>query len=326
MPMKEFVPLICPIHQKPLTRQNDTDYSCPKGCKYPINYSIPRFVPLKNYAESFGLQWNKFRQTQLDSFTHTHISRDRLTRLFDGDLSIVKDKMILECGCGAGRFTEILLSEGARVFAIDISSAVEANYETCKDFENYFVCQADIYGLPVEHDRFDIVCCIGVIQHTPDSERTIQTLCSYVKPGGLLVIDHYTYGYPETPVRKGIRKILVHCFSEYSLKMVKMITSVFWPVHSFLWKYNQNIVIQKLRQVFLFLSPVVDYHEAYPTLDENLLKVWALLDTHDTLTDVYKHLRSAEEIFSYLEKCGMISIKTYYAGNGVEARAIKPLK
>jgi len=108
-------------------------YSCPEGCKFPIILSIPRFFNLKNYAESFGLQWNKFRQKQLDSFTHTHISRDRLARLLGGDISIVKDKTILECCCGAGRFTEILLSEGAGVFAIDISSAVEANYETCKE-------------------------------------------------------------------------------------------------------------------------------------------------------------------------------------------------
>jgi SAM-dependent methyltransferase len=246
--------------------------------------------------------------------------------LFGGDISIVKDKIILECGCGAGRFTEILLSEGASVMAIDLSSAVEANYETCRDFKNYFVCQADIYGLPVESNIFDIVCCVGVIQHTPDSEKTIQTLCSYVKPGGLLVIDHYTYGYPDTPVRKGFRMILVHCPSEYSLKIIKMVTSVFWPIHLLLWRYHQNSVMQKLRQAFLYVSPIVDYHDAYPDLDENLLKLWALLDTHDTLTDVYKHLRSAEEIFSYLEKCGMTLIQTCYAGNGVEARAIKPLK
>jgi len=195
-----------------------------------------------------------------------------------------------------------------------------------KGFENYFVCQADIYGLPLAQETFDIVLCIGVIQHTPDPERTKRTLSTYVKPGGRLVIDHYTYGYPETPVRKGIRKILVHCVPENSLKIVKTITTVFLPAHSFLWKYKQDTIIQKIRQVFLFLSPVVDYHEAYPNLDENMLKLWALLDTHDILTDLYKNLRSAEEIFSCLEKCGMTSIETYFAGNGVEAHSVKPLR
>ena len=33
--------------------------------KYPIRNGIPRFVPKTNYADSFGMQWNKFAQTQL---------------------------------------------------------------------------------------------------------------------------------------------------------------------------------------------------------------------------------------------------------------------
>jgi hypothetical protein len=55
------------------------------------------------------------------------------------------------------------------------------------------------------------------------------------------------------------------------------------------------------------------------------LKEWAILDTHDTLTDVYKHLRSAEDIADHLQRCGMVGIQTANAGNGVEARAWKPL-
>ena len=46
---------------------------------------IPRFVNSDEYASSFGLQWNFFRRTQLDSFTGLSISRDRLTRS-DGGL------------------------------------------------------------------------------------------------------------------------------------------------------------------------------------------------------------------------------------------------
>ena len=75
--------------------------------------------------------------------------------------------------------------------------------------------------------------------------------------------------------------------------------------------------------MFLYISPVVDYQDAYPQLGPRLLRVWAILDTHDTLTDVYKHLRSAEEISNVLRQCGMSEIKTAYAGNGVEARARK---
>jgi len=48
-----------------------------KQHRYPIRAFIPRFVPESNYADNFGMQWNKFRQTQLDSFSGHPISRDR---------------------------------------------------------------------------------------------------------------------------------------------------------------------------------------------------------------------------------------------------------
>ena len=111
------------------------------GEHYPVINRIPRFVPLENYASSFGLQWNAYRRTQLDSYTGLPISKSRLTRLAGGSLDIFKEKNVLEAGCGAGRFTEIMLQEGANVFAVDISTAVEANYLNCNAYPNYFVCQ-----------------------------------------------------------------------------------------------------------------------------------------------------------------------------------------
>ncbi len=81
---------------------------------------------------------------------------------------------------------------------------------------------------------------------------------------------------------------------------------------------------ETMRGMFLYVSPVIDYQGIYSELGPDLLRTWALLDTHDTLTDVYKHLRSAEEISNCLQQCQMRDIETVYAGNGVEARARKP--
>jgi hypothetical protein len=91
-----------------------------------------------------------------------------------------------------------------------------------------------------------------------------------------------------------------------------------------LWHVGKIPVGKQLRQLFLLMSPIVDYHDAYPQHGPELLKTWATLDTHDTLTDFYKHLRSAEEIQNHLQQCGMSDIETACAGNGVEARASKP--
>ena len=88
-----------------------------------------------------------------------------------------------------------------------------------EDFPNYFICQADINKLPVLPEQFDVVVCLGVIQHTPNPEETISNLCSQLKPGGELVFDHYTYGYPSTPSRKKLRSILLTRTSLFAFRL-----------------------------------------------------------------------------------------------------------
>lgn len=324
MKVLDEIDVVSPKTRSPLHLHQDSLIS-DMGEHYPVINRIPRFVPLENYASSFGLQWNAYRRTQLDSYTGLPISKSRLTRLAGGSLDIFKEKNVLEAGCGAGRFTEIMLQEGANVFAVDISTAVEANYLNCNAYPNYFVCQADILELPLLPEQFDVVVCVGVIQHTPDPERSIRVLCSHVKPGGLLILDHYTYGYSTTPIRRFLRSFLQNRTKEYTMNFIQTLCRVLWPSHKILYRTKDNRVMRKIRPLLLYWSPVVDYQDAYPELDDNLLFEWATLDTHDTLTDCYKHLRSAEQIHEHLEASGMVEIVTLYAGNGVEARARKPL-
>ena len=321
--MEGFIQLICNKHSLPLSEKDDY-MACEQGCEFEILNGIPRFVPANNYASPFGLQWNTFRTTQLDSHTGLTISRDRLTRIAGGSLDVFKGKKSLEAGCGAGRFTELTLEAGASVFAIDLSSAVEANHKNCSKFGHYFAAQADIMNLPVAAEQFDIVLCIGVIQHTPDPEATMNVLCSHVRPGGMLLIDHYSHNYPATPVRRWLRSFLLGRSEEYSMRFVQRLVKLLWPAHQAAYERRGTKSGQRAIELLMRWSPVVDYHYAYPQLSEQRLYEWAMLDTHDTLTDRYKHFRSADEIEAALRSFGMTDIQTAYAGNGVEARAWKP--
>jgi len=99
-----------------------------EGRRYPIRDFIPRFVPETTYADSFGLQWNRFRKTQLDSYTKQPISVERFYKASGWRPEELKGRLVLDVGCGAGRFAEVVLSAGARVVAIDYSNAVDACY------------------------------------------------------------------------------------------------------------------------------------------------------------------------------------------------------
>ena len=80
------------------------------------------FAP-ESYAESFGFQWNRFRQTQLDSHSGHSVSRERFLTATGWEPESLAGKTVLDAGCGAGRFAEIALSCGATVFAVDYSRA-----------------------------------------------------------------------------------------------------------------------------------------------------------------------------------------------------------
>jgi SAM-dependent methyltransferase len=296
------------------------DLGCPEGCTFPVIRGIPRFVGADNYADSFGLQWNHYRTTQLDSHTGLPISRERLTRCLGGDLEVVRGKTVLEAGCGAARFTEVLLQAGAHVVAFDLSSAVEANFANCSGYENYFVCQADLLHPPTLPGSFDIVLCLGVLQHTPNPEAAMANLARYVKPGGMLVIDHYRrMRQPLTAVV--LRNILRRLPPAPAFASCRWLFRTLFPVHRLLAPRPKSFVRRCLRALWLRVSPLMNYYDDYQQLPEAILEAWMELDTHDSLTDYYKHRRTRGEIARHLEACGLAEVRAWYGGNGVEALA-----
>ena len=297
--------------------------------KYPIINNIPRMLPkLDNYADAFGAQWTKWRKTQLDSHSGTTITKKRLYRCLGEDIVNQLNKAankfnILEVGCGAGRFTEVLLNLPASyVTSIDLSNAVEANQENCPQNERHRILQADVMKIPFLKEQFDIVFCLGVVQHTPNPEETIKKLYEQLKPGGFLIIDHYR---PEirrlTKITGGlIRPIIKRLPTHTRIKTCEKLVKLFLPIH----KKIRNIPFAQ--QIFSRISPIACYYHAYPELPDNLQFEWSVLDTHDGLTDWYKHYRTKSQITNFLSLIGANNIVANVGGNGIEARCTKPNK
>src|SRR5260370_11768583 len=96
---------------------------CDNGHTFPIARGIPRFVASDGYAANFGFEWNLHNKTQLDTATEReseetfHIKAGFEPRDVDG-------KLVLDVGCGMGRFTDGASRWGATVVGIDLTSAV----------------------------------------------------------------------------------------------------------------------------------------------------------------------------------------------------------
>lgn len=291
---------------------------------YPIINGIPRFVPADNYAAAFGAQWNHFSKTQLDSHTGLSLSEDRLARCMHGRLPEVHGRQVLEAGSGAGRFTEVLLKYGAVLDSFDYSNAVDANFANNGSSERLTLAQADIRQPPFPKANYDFVVCLGVIQHTPDPEEAIHSLWRMVKPGGALVFDHYRWklrNYLPPPIGVGgnaYRHYFLRLPKDKQFAAVKRVFDFWFPL---VWRFRASKLLQFVIARF---NPTVNYYPHFGLKDRDMYYEWMLLDTHDAMTDVYKHRRTPQSIRRTLEALGAVNIAVVTGGNGVEAYCEKP--
>lgn len=300
------------------------ELTCPGGHVYAVVGRIPRFVPPSTYADAFGLQWNRYRLTQLDSYTGTSITRDRLRRCVGDDLwNSLQNQQVLEAGCGAGRFTECLLQQGAIVTSVDLTDAVDANGENFPINARHRIAQADILHLPFAAKQFDVVICLGVLQHTPNPALAIAALWQQVRPGGWLVIDHYTFEWAwATKVSPLVRAVVKRLSRERGLLFTERLVKTMFPLHRYVSKGPKPLCW--LRPVLTRVSPVQTYYHHYPQLSEQSQYEWSLLDTHDQLTDWYKHRFSQTKIRRILQSLDGDCLSVRKGGIGIEARMRRP--
>lgn len=307
--------LCCPFTNTELRLEHACEQDCEiesgfliakDGNQYPIVQGVPRFVPKENYANSFGFQWNKFRETQLDSYTGVPISRDRFYKSTEWAPDDLKGKTVLEVGCGAGRFTEILLSAGAMVVALDYSNAVDACWKNNYLHPNINVVQGDIYNMPFYEESFDFVFCFGVLQHTPNVKKAFMSLLPQLKKGGHLAVDVYRKRLRTIFWSKyWIRPFTCRMESTRLFKMVEKLVPGLLPISIFIGRIP--FVGRKLR----YLIPVANYDGVFPLTDVQILE-WAILDTFDMLSPVYDQPQSSETLYSWLMEVGMVDIKVFH--------------
>jgi SAM-dependent methyltransferase len=298
----------------------------PDGTVYPIVNGIPRFVSADNYAQDFGDQWNRFPKTQLDSHSGITITEDRLARCLRGELTELRGKRVLEAGSGAGRFTEVLLKHGARLDSFDFSSAVEANARNNGDNPSLTLVQADIRRIPFAEAAYDYVVCLGVLQHTPNPEESIESLWRMVKPGGRLVVDHYRWNLwlrlppPIGDAEKAYRRLVLMLPRHRRFAAVEKLTRFWFPIY---WKFRDSRLARKI------LARIGGIHFYYPIIDlpdRQSHYEWSLLDTHDGMTDHFKHYRNERQIEDVLKRLGAEDLHVGVGGNGVEAYCRKPVR
>lgn len=270
---------------------------------YPIIRSIPRFVPMDNYAASFGYQWNLYKYTQVDQYSNISHSEQRFFSETNWTKEDMKDNWILEGGCGNGRFLDVCSRSNCEVVGVDISSAVDAAGELFKDRDNVHLVQASLYKLPFKKHAFHKCYSIGVIQHTPNPKLSIKALTEIVKPNGQIALTIYerkpwTLLYSKyllRPITKRMNKKLL-------LFIIKLLSPILFPVTELLYR------IPVLNKFFKLMIPYANYVNMRE-LSLRQRYEWAILDTFDMLSPAYDLPMKAKTVRQCLENAAMKNIK-----------------
>lgn len=167
---------------------------CENAHEYKIISFIPRFVRTDDYSSSFSYEWTRFSETQLDSKIGTDLSERQFQGRIDFSLNQLKGKLVLDAGCGVGRYSEIVKKHGGVVVGLDLSYAVDSAFKNIGLEKDVHIIQGDILNPPFKKEVFDFIYSFGVLHHTPDAEGSFKCLTKFLKRGGifsLFVYDSY---------------------------------------------------------------------------------------------------------------------------------------
>ncbi len=102
-------------------------------------------------------------------------------------LAGLKDKTVLDVGCGGGILSESMAVRGAKVTGIDLG---EKPLKVARLHLLETGNQVEYRKIPVEElareqpQHYDVVTCMEMLEHVPDPASIVQSCTRLVKPGG----------------------------------------------------------------------------------------------------------------------------------------------
>jgi 2-polyprenyl-3-methyl-5-hydroxy-6-metoxy-1,4-benzoquinol methylase/uncharacterized protein YbaR (Trm112 family) len=266
---------------------------------------------LGSTRQSFGFEWLRH---QVTGFAE---NREFFVRSLGIDPSELAGKLVLDAGCGMGRFLEVAASGGAEVVGLDLSRAVErAQRETRHRGRAHFV-QGDILRPPFAAEQFDLVFSIGVLHHTTSTEAAFRALVPLVKPGGRIAIWVYRTFQPEIPV--GVHKRAFERLSEWVSDGTRAVTTRLPHEVLHLLSYGAVPAGWLMRQIrrraplryllWPLLLPPISEHPDWRV---------RVCDTFDWLSPRYQWKHTTGEVRGWFESAGLTAVQSLELAVGVQ--------
>jgi SAM-dependent methyltransferase len=125
--------------------------------------------------------------------------------------SIPPNATVLEVGAGTGQLGNFLSIANRRVLSTDLclnSLRLAQRFRNANGLSNVTFAQMNLFRLPLQPERFDVVICTGVLHHTADPRGGFRGLLPLVKPGGHVLVGLYNrYGRVKTRLRRRLARL-----------------------------------------------------------------------------------------------------------------------
>lgn len=215
--------LICPVCRAALRLDGDllVHASADCGQRYPVIDGIPRLllgparaaltrrharwfaetdrrrallaawqspIGAQPVVEGFDHEWARYPQT----------GTPELSSVFDLYADLVQpdayggDQLVLDAGCGAGRWALEVALRGPRVIALDLGASVELAARNTASTGRVGAVQADVHDCPIAGGAVDWAYSLGVLHHVDRPSMALARIAETVRrPGFVLLYLYY---------------------------------------------------------------------------------------------------------------------------------------
>lgn len=291
--------LCCPADKGALTVSDDGARLACRTCgkSYPIHNGIPRFVGDDQYAGNFSHEWTVHRTTQLDTARKDKLSEDTFAEKTGWTPEDVRGKLVLDVGCGMGRFADVIVRWGGRVVGVDLSFAVDSAQANLAATGQFRAAQASVFELPLRDGSFDLIYSLGVLHHTPDTKRAFMCLPRLLKPGGQIGIWVYSlHSYPPEGMEEQRDRVYRAITTRMPSRLLHAICSILCLIRI------------PGRPFWHLLLPGFIFH-ALPRTHNYPDYRWRVLDTFDWYSPRYQFKHSYPEVCRWFREAGLTDIE-----------------
>jgi len=182
-----------------------------------------------------------------------HQEANPIKKLSDGlvekFLPDLRNKAVLDAGCGTGKFCMLAQGQGAsKITGLDLSSAmIEIAQENCPSGE--FRC-VDLSMADLEPQSYDVIISALVLGHIKNLKTPLEFLLKSLKPDGIIVVTDFHPFLTLSNSKRTFKDVLngetyeiphhLHLYQEY--------------VHCL---HEHNVTLELLKEPFYQNTPVV---------------------------------------------------------------------